>query len=393
MKKKPRLTVILGAGSAIKIGFPTSKCITWKLKNGISDGDDIIKKLDIVLKKFYKNNQEINFEDLIYLLEELYSLSKGNVNYRNHIRAFISLPSEYKNYDSEFYLDIIDECINLIRKLFIDATKCFWDNKAEHQWYFEFWKKLSENFYLDIISLNYDNLLESIFEKEFDNGFNINFSNNSVYKFDGKDFLNCNPKIEKHRIIRLHGSINFQPMINHAEARDKTFAKHFDQLEKYEQLDLFWFTNTSIPTKEKIIYFKNNQMISPIISSYNKEEKMQAEPFASYYSILPRIFSASPNMLLIGYAFNQNDIHLNNFIRRMSQHHKGNEKYYIIDHLDETLYDNEQKNEQKKKSEFQEKIYEDTLDRSKTLKIDLGSFDKGIERDERFDDILRFFEK
>jgi hypothetical protein len=415
MCDKPRLTVIVGAGGTINIGFPSSKCITCKIRE-----DDFLNNLFTRLDNFWNNENPkerkvIIFEDLIFLLEELYSYKKGNENYRNHFYAVSRIIDDYKDYTSNFYLDKINECIVKIRNLIIDSTTLFdgKKNSDEYKWYTEFWKNLADKYYLDIISLNYDNTLETIFTKEtYDNGFNDevrpdnNKSTECTYFFDSKQFLKN--KIKKHRIIRLHGSINFRIIKNLLieDREDSAIKNKINELyfrkHPYKQLDLFWADNKNTNPSEPILYYEMNHMITPIVSSYNKEEKMLPEPYYTYYSLLPKIISESKNMLIIGYGFNKNDIHLNNSIKRLSQYFKDDKKYYIINYL-------EQPENMEKRTEKKERIMEKLFGEAEVntyvnrkgssifvkeypnVECDFYSFKDGIESGERFDNIINHF--
>ena len=325
---KKRLTVLLGAGSVKEIGLPQTEKLTDLLINNINFYDNLHQRLWVFFNSNCIHNEKllnkkkcllglighskkqaeiklnnafkkkiINFEDLIFAVEELYSANKGNSNYRNHLKDFISIDEKYVK-KPEYYIDILNTSIKQIFKKVSKSVNEF-DKKKDNEfkWYIEFWKKLSDEYYLDIISLNYDNIFEClIFNKnEYENGF-YPFSKNSVFQFNYNKFNNTfKNDYNKHRVIRLHGNINYDVMINYAEARGPGFSAKFDNLEYFEQLDLILFKNKNIYnyTKGNICYFKNNHLFSPIITGFNKEEKMIQEPFCSYYYLLPKIFSQS----------------------------------------------------------------------------------------------------
>ena len=386
---KPRLTVILGAGSAINIGFPSTEEITSQIEELLNEKDLLAENLKSHFQSFFGEKRKINFEDYLFYLEELYSYFKGEKNYRNHIASLVSLNRDFEK-TSDFYRESIDLCIKKIKGLIDKAMISFREKeRKDYQWHLDFWKELNRRFSLDIISLNYDNIFEAMPDISFNSGYSKIFFENSVYSFDAKEFLAFDKESQENRIIRLHGSINFAPMRNYATSLNPEFARNFDRLETNEQLNLFWFNDLKLASREPIIHFQNNLMLSPIISSYNKTEKLHKFPFSIYYSLLPKIFSESPNMLIIGYGFNQNDTHLNNFLSQLPLYHKDKERFYIID------YAQSKESEKSQKNKIHESLYGESRilpqDRSETVKINFEGFSEGVQDGETIKEITRFF--
>ena len=352
-KNRQRLTIILGAGSLRDLGFSSTKKLTLFLmnktilatkgkKNPITIYKFIYYELLSYFNKFSQEDEQysINFEDIIYSLENLYSLSISKIPiteipvapiFKPHIGTFINFKDTINNFSVNDFETGLNNGLNIIRNKIIEEINKYKTKIGTAKWYSDFWKNLKNHYYLDIISLNYDNILEKIiFENdEFINGF-VKINNKS--EISVFNYNNLLTSTDKHRIIRIHGSVNFSTIHN------KNFWKR-----KYNianEGDLFWIENERkiLPRYIYKYHSINNELIliGSLIMGHRKLNKLYYEPYISYHAILSKIISESPNLLIIGFSFN--DLHINSIIGRLFQYHRKKSKTIIVDNSKYATY-------------------------------------------------------
>lgn len=339
MKKKPRLTVILGAGSLLDLDFPSTQYLTEQLKLK----DELWNTIKIIMS--LKTN--FNFEDIIYTIEYLYRLGQTfNLFGKNN-----------------FFYNKLVESIQLVSEKVIDSINNYKQNHSKYSWYPEFWNKLSNHFNLDIISLNYDNLFEKIiFKNRISNGFTGIMSNeyekidySGFYCYNQDSFYNLNARDEQndlkpvpHRIMRLHGCVNFYTSL------DLPVNLSLNKSHP-EANNLLWYEKESTSTScshphgkfedREYCYSKDGKLYTSIITGHNKINKNKPKPYKSYFDNISLMINNSIGLLIVGYAFNENDVHLNG---KLFQCNKN--KIVIID------FEKDSNKQIEKRKEYSEKL-------------------------------------
>lgn len=248
---------------------------------------------------FYSENF-INFEEILYICNELYSMSVDIDNLHNPMKEFTSMKKEFQHFNYIDYSLLYYEIIKLIKEKIAEDTKNI--KKDKYKKIREFYHKLNEKFDLNIITTNYDPLLLKIFPDFF-------------IGFDKKTKEFCQQEIifnnHKNYLYHIHGSL-----YNRLEKDEIVYDE-----EVYLNNNII-ISNTGIRDTNKVI------LESPIIAGYDKQNKILYNPFKTYFSQIPKMIYETDGILFIGYGFN--DIHLNsNF--EMIRKQKIKRKIVIID--------------------------------------------------------------
>lgn len=284
---KKRLTVILGAGSMLEIGFPSTDAITGKFLENAEYS-----------KIFDEMNRKPNFEDLFFEARER---KDNSVN----------------DNDIYFYRRLITEGIHIIKKEIIEAQEKYRKKSIDYSWYKNFFSQLGSDFFLDIISLNYDGLFEvDIFREQILTGFL--HTSDSKSKFVSEELMHNFHTM--HRILRLHGSIHFRlPYDENVSA-----SSSYEYNEEYDKSgNLYW---DAIPTLFKYLSSHGNSSArkeelierdkipnTTIITGHRKADFFSTDPYRTYEVLLPEFFK-NQGLLIVGFNHNPNDLHLNSKI-------------------------------------------------------------------------------
>ena len=264
---------------------------------------ELINKIEIPEIKdkfiFYSENF-FNFEEILYICNELYSMSIDIDNLHNPMKEFTPIKKEFQHFNYIDYSSLYCEIIKLIKEKISKDTKNI--KKDKYEKIKKFYHKLNKKFDLNIITTNYDPLLLKIFPDFF-------------IGFDKKTKEFCQQEIilnnHKNYLYHIHGSL-------------------YNRLEKNEIIyDEEDYLNNNITISNNSIRDTNKVILeSPIIAGYDKQNKILYNPFKTYFSQIPKMIYETDGILFIGYGFN--DIHLNsNF--EMIRKQKIKRKVVIID--------------------------------------------------------------
>lgn len=306
MDNRKKIVYLLGAGAMIDFGGPKTSKLTSLIK------DELIKcgysEVLVALDELYDN--DYNFETVIAAIEELlnYSIAvetRGHIsiNNTNVIRALYEC--KYKGFKSTNLWNCFSRLINIIineisKYDFIDASaldehSVHYDGKFAllNQYLF---KKNAQND-LKIYSLNYDRLIPNLLisrhiydattEKDFGNSNSIG----SNFEYDFMKFINNNLTY-----FNLHGSIYLtQDKNQHYRVVQSTFSSNLKHA---------LYQKGGSPN-EHILF-------SPIITGYNKSQRILCEPFNFGFSTFLADINTCHELVIIGYSFS--DPHINSVI-------------------------------------------------------------------------------
>lgn len=323
-----RITCFLGAGAAVEIGGPT----TLNLTKAVVDGWKTEKTQELVKVVTAFQDKEWNFEQLLHILETLYNISPDKADaFRNPI-SLLPLLAERKLVWSHVTVGAI---LSAIRSLFdsigdsiyaYSRSECF--QKKENQWFRKFWKDLSCRSRLDIINLNYDTCLEQSID-DYEDGFTekVKIGENlskEAYRFHPLDLHGTN----KHRLMHLHGCINYG-----FESTDDlnrfAFQDAFHDLFRYSdyrQAKEHW-SGRSYPDAQ------TGEMIvaGPLITGLRKTDKITFHPYDTYECEFQNALMRNKSLLVIGYSCG--DIHLNRILARLHELHGDRRRVVWIDYF------------------------------------------------------------
>ena len=320
-----RITVFMGAGSAIEINGPTTDEITKIVKNiKIDTGNDFqtnfIKQVSGRLETYY-NQQTVNFEEIFHAIERLNSymyawrsesvfnlkISKETARlYKPALGAFLEPTSETDKYFKNNWIGIVlSAIISKVCTRIREYDKTFDINNQEYEWYCRFWKHLNTNALLDVSTLNYDTIIERVIKGN--DGFDVNGKFNAPMLDDKA----------KNKILHLHGCINYGPQID---------SPQYQELVKYEDY------NTAENLRSR--YIKNysiNQngefsVMGPLLIGLNKTEKIQAVPYIFYNAEFTKNIVQNNSLLIVGYSFGDN--YLNELLSNFTTIHGKNKKLF-----------------------------------------------------------------
>ncbi len=313
--KRKRVTILTGAGFTLPFGTPSTKKLTDIIRNkelsnlginGKPPGEYFFEKLC----KHYKESKSsydvtnINFETIIHLLEEIYSFqtSLNKTNASSSERKKGTKPSlfclkdivkkDLEQLKTSAKTKSIAEGIKYIYYGFIDAIvgeliilNSDKNNIGMNTFRGDFLNKhLSQSQYIrKIYTLNYDTWLNK-YGNLYD-GFD------SAGKFQSKKVTS---EFDYDSHYNLHGSILWKNSNDTVTKVTKPFSPLKNDPSSNSGLD-----------RELII-------AAPIISGYNKLQRMKFSPYLEFYYSLQRDILDSEILILIGYSFS--DVHINNIL-------------------------------------------------------------------------------
>lgn len=321
---KPHLTVLLGAGAMME----DTKVSTKKLTKEIIDRTKSSELMKYIVNNLENQTKSFSFEDIFHCLEIL----NGFKNSKYNIIADLKI-------DNKGSYSLLDKIIGIINDEIhqYDSESSFAESGKNFK---EFFKKLAENFYLDIFNLNYDTWIEQSLDSYVD-GF-IDIPKYNFQRFDINKFLNTqNDNI----IAHLHGQIKFAPP-NWKIITDKTNTLCSPDENKYINIypknTLYKYKNYEDANNRRnnIIYSSPQQNQSGenifnanIITGLLKTDKILQTPFDVYYHKFLDSLTKNHNLLIIGYGFS--DLHINKAFYEYNNIHQNDKKVILIDYFKE----------------------------------------------------------
>ena len=241
---KDAVTIIVGAGAVLDFDhkgiFPSLKNITeevLKLKIQMVDGgerpllrelyDHVVRKMNRVLETNHIMPPQLNFENLLHVIEMCIAYSgcwrKGYISWLA-FPEFGTLIQPVKFLKDIHTYDYIRAAYGLQKTVMsivnqYDASFC--EDTSTEQWYRDFWKSLSG--ISNIFNLNYDNTIENSLG-EYEDGFPPVADGKDYSRFSAKRYYENRRGVST--IAHLHGQILF------SEAKEYPFEYSIRDLVK-----------------------------------------------------------------------------------------------------------------------------------------------------------------
>jgi len=335
---KKRTVFLLGAGAAIDWDGPTTEQITNSLINQGPSNTNNELIINYIYEYFNNGNtkeDKLNFEGLIDIIEQCaqYWLSK---ELNNSINAKL-IPQDcefwehsfsehyitgYRNYNpklspkANFFCKLLLDCYEVII-YHIRQYSCFTHNinriyckknSEINHLAAQYFQEKSNNSYLRIYSLNYDRVIQAIFQKTnipFFQGFaseNVVPSiEESHQQVDSKRILTS---LNENCIYHLHG--NFSWVVDNT---------NLNGLDGYQIVNSYYHSPLENKGFQQTSSEKNKPFfLTPIITGYSKVQRTNLTPFKQMASAFDIDCHTADELIIIGYSFG--DIHINDTIRQ-----------------------------------------------------------------------------
>ena len=334
------VTVIVGAGAVLDFDhkgiFPSVKNITdevLKLNIQKVDGgerpllreiyDHVFKKLDKVSEINHIKPPQLNFENLLHILEMCIAYSgcwhKEYISWLS-FPEFGTLIQPIKVLEDIHTFDYIRGAYGL-QKTVMDIVNqydsFFREDTSTERWYRDFWKSLSGR--SNIFNLNYDNTIENSLG-EYEDGFPPIKDGEEYSRFSARRYYENTSSVST--IAHLHGQILF------SEAREYPFD--------YSIRDMVKNRDFQTASKNRIggqfppsNQAKEEYLQPVIVSGSRKTEKMTFAPNNVYLSDIARKVVENNRLMVIGYSFG--DLYLNEILGLGMSAHGDDFRVVIID--------------------------------------------------------------
>lgn len=334
------VTIIVGAGAVLDFDhkgiFPSVKNITDEvLKQNIQkvDGgerpllreiyDHVVKKLNRVLETNHIKPPQLNFENLLHILEMCISYSGC---WRKEYISWLAYPEfgtliqpikflkDIHTYD---YIRAAYGLQKTVMSIVNQYDASFNEDISTERWYQDFWESLSGR--SNIFNLNYDNTIENSLG-EYEDGFPPIKDGENYSRFSAKRYYENRRGVST--IAHLHGQILF------SEAKEYPFDYSIRDMVKNRDYETACKNRGGgqFPPSNQA---KEEYLQPEIVSGLRKTEKMTFAPNNVYLSDLTRKVIENKRLMIIGYSFG--DLYLNEILGLGMAAHGDDFKVVIID--------------------------------------------------------------
>lgn len=313
--RRPRLLVVLGAGSTIHAGAPSTKEIT-----------DLVCQIEeepthSVINRLRDQRTEgnFNFETVLAALEELDEFSVRQraptawQRVGGHLSAFAELLPDFAKVGEDSFLVARTRLVGHIKNYVIERTATASSAPLK-----SFFDQLKSEFDLTVLTLNYDDLIDRT--GEWYDGFN---PPTTADRFGTFDFSGFPAQSARHSavLLHLHGSVRFAfPPWRHPPPQTGEIVRHAAPV---------WGIGATLQPPEGIA------QPSPIVAGDGKDRWMTRAciPFGYYYSTFVRTLNTCPRLLIGGYG--AGDLHVNSWLHDHQRVHGFNKRMVLIDNAPE----------------------------------------------------------
>lgn len=292
---RPRVVVILGAGSTLHAGAPSTKDID-DLVFGI--GDEPLRSVVDRLRA-QRSDGNFNFETVLAALGELddFSIRKSHPTawprIGGYLAAFAAWLPDFAPIAEKSFLSPRAQVIGRIKNFVIDRTAGASPDKLK-----DFFDKLRTVFDLTVVTLNYDDLIDRA--GDWYDGFGVSASANDAGTFDFAGFPQQSmqhPAV----LMHFHGSVRFGfPRFSAEPPREGEVVRYGGPVHGLQAM-LHPPAGIAQPT--------------PIIAGDGKDRWMTRAcvPFGYYYGAFINTIQACPQALVAGYG--AGDQHVNSWLQ------------------------------------------------------------------------------
>lgn len=341
-----RITAIVGAGAVLDFDFsyegavcPSTKNITESICNLSVQGldveeSDVISKVyglakntlsDLYRKRGIKQDYDLNFEELYFLLESMFSLGEGTEYYDPHgfplLAALLDVKREIKEYPHIEYVRALHAIVRKISNI-IDGYDSRFSLSTSEEWYKKFWQG-RENLKYDVFTFNYDTTIEQSVE-DYEDGYRPIVGNRlGIQYFDSHALLRN--KSKRTTIQHLHGSIyyaEYAPIECVKTHSNRDMFKMRTVAEAIGQLGL----QTKDQSQARELFLN-----SPILIGMRKLDKMTFLPSSVYHADLVNRLQKNRGVLIVGYSFG--DLYVNQILQRRLLMQGTKHRMVIIDYF------------------------------------------------------------
>ena len=313
------LAVILGSGSTLRAGAPSTQELTALVASWCSARADQPGKIcSQVIDALKSNYTNVNFEFVIAALEDLEPIAAAHTRRpmvdetRPVIASFLlansifgTLPDPTQLNEARHLVlhEIAEHCMRQTARSDITALKSIL-------------QRLSSDFSVSVFTLNYDDLIDRAVD--FDDGFTTRqlprriMWAHQVLRFDAQEFTQTR-RSGKDFLAHMHGSVRFGYQI---ECEDN-IVKYDRAVDAVASL----FTSRTSGSIEH----GNIMTAGPIISGFNKVAKLAGnpEPYGHYYAAFTESLLGSNRLLVVGYG--GMDSYVNTWLKEWAKTH-GNSR-------------------------------------------------------------------
>ncbi len=328
---RPHIAFLLGAGFSIPMGYPSASYINTKLKEfNFSQNDkgfqDYSQEYIDYLGKFIRKYTEENQNQFDY--EQFYDFFRTNEPkkncYESIYKEMVGKSIKYNDFlhkISEIYDKIIESMIHDKYGKNRYNENITEDSRDGYDRFLEYLSKLSENYIVDVHTLNHDLLFESFrnihrLNGKISDGFD-EFGSNYFGELGNED-CSYRCRLERYtgryrtaiRLYKLHGSLDYRMFFR----RDSNGSAIPDKMVKIKdgiRHDYLMKNNSS-----KFNYLKSDCSSHPdFLSGTNTKIKRYKDPF--YKNLLKKFKSnlqKAEKLIIIGYGCKDKEI--NEYVKK-----------------------------------------------------------------------------
>jgi SIR2-like domain len=310
----PRLLVILGAGSTIHAGAPSTNAIT----DLVCQIEDEPIRAVVSRLRDQRTKGNFNFETVLAALEELDEFQlrqRVPTAWQRHggnLSAFAEFLPQFANLGQDSFLIARARLVGRIKNFVMERTA-----NASPAALKEFFDQLRAEFDLTVLTLNYDDIIDRA--GEWYDGFNLPTASDQFGKFDFSGFSGQSAQ-HPAVLLHLHGSVRFDfPPWGYPSSQTAEIVRHTTPV-------LGIGTTLSPP---------DGIAPSPIVAGEGKDRWMTRAciPFGYYYNAFVRTLHTCPRLLIAGYG--AADLHVNSWLEDHHRVHGFNKRMVLINNAPE----------------------------------------------------------
>jgi hypothetical protein len=327
MIDQPHLTVVLGAGTSIGLGVPSTTGLTEKVWSALAKIEGQNERfpwdkhpsahLRETLERAYRPT---TFEHVVHALEAIYSLNASWKQRQGIVEGVLTggpVGELTSVFSDPSWLPQASEQVFRVLHEEVDAASRSATGNPNWEAFVSLLKQLDAAFDLHVVTLNYDDLVERALGWGGDEqGFKV-VPGQTAAEFMAFD--------KAPRLMHLHGSVNLG--YSREERNPRDFGFH----------ELFWFRTPS-EARESWDRMSRSQpssqalrhtIVGPFITGMQKADKLQTEPYETLGRHVGDLLAAHPRLLVAGFGFG--DHHMNSLIYKMKRIHQGQRRVAIVD--------------------------------------------------------------